>query len=278
MMTVSNDNDFEVLIDPDGCNHWYKKLEINALAQTRDLMMDKPYIDGGMASTTWDMVSLKFATYINGSINDPSGSSNFWTVELALPLRDCVENSMTAQAPPKNGDQWRINFARVEWEVRVFWDERNNDSSFYKLPDVKDIWVWSPQGATNMHLPERWGFVQFSTGVPNSPQPFEVHSEEWNLRTVLAQVYYAERKSLVVNGYYTGDITKLELPGYVLDGSLHTKRPEIVQLHQGGLFNVSVSYDWESSNDGQQTHSVGVGHISHDRLIWFTPESDPIFD
>ena len=26
----------------------------------------------------------------------------------------------------------------------------------------EDNWVWSPQGEIAMHLPERWGFLQFS--------------------------------------------------------------------------------------------------------------------
>ena len=28
-------------------------------------------------------------------------------------------------------------------------------------PHPEDNWVWSPQGAVNMHLPGRWGEVEF---------------------------------------------------------------------------------------------------------------------
>ena len=33
----------------------------------------------------------------------------------------------------------------------------------------EDNWVWSPQGEINMHAPERWGFVRFSTEPAGTP-------------------------------------------------------------------------------------------------------------
>jgi hypothetical protein len=30
----------------------------------------------------------------------------------------------------------------------------------------EDNWVWSPQGVVDMHRPETWGYVQFSTAAP----------------------------------------------------------------------------------------------------------------
>ena len=46
---IFQDNDFEVFIDPDGDNHDYYELEINALNTTWDLRLVKPYRDGGPA-------------------------------------------------------------------------------------------------------------------------------------------------------------------------------------------------------------------------------------
>jgi len=37
----------------------------------------------------------------------------YWTVELALPFHNLVDHSPTASAPPRNKDQWRINFSRL---------------------------------------------------------------------------------------------------------------------------------------------------------------------
>jgi hypothetical protein len=48
---IFHDNDFEVFIDPDGDTHAYYELEVNALATAWDLMLLKPYRDGGRRST-----------------------------------------------------------------------------------------------------------------------------------------------------------------------------------------------------------------------------------
>ncbi|CAE8713654.1 unnamed protein product, partial [Polarella glacialis] len=41
------DSDFEVFLDPSGCCHGYKELEMNALNTVWNLMLDRPYSDGG---------------------------------------------------------------------------------------------------------------------------------------------------------------------------------------------------------------------------------------
>ena len=45
--TIYQENDFEVFIDPDGDTHQYYEFEINALGTEWDLLMVKPYRDGG---------------------------------------------------------------------------------------------------------------------------------------------------------------------------------------------------------------------------------------
>ena len=44
---IFHDNDFEVFIDADGDTHTYYELEINALGTEWDLLLVKPYRDGG---------------------------------------------------------------------------------------------------------------------------------------------------------------------------------------------------------------------------------------
>ena len=41
------DSDFEVFIDADSSCHYYKELEMNAINTVWNLMLDKPYMDGG---------------------------------------------------------------------------------------------------------------------------------------------------------------------------------------------------------------------------------------
>ncbi len=52
---IFHDNDFEVFVDPDGDTHAYYELEVNALGTQWDLMLIKPYRDGGRAIDAWDI-------------------------------------------------------------------------------------------------------------------------------------------------------------------------------------------------------------------------------
>lgn len=162
---IFHDNDFEVFIDPDGDTHEYDELEINALGTEWDLLLTKPYRDDGTAIDSWDIQGLRTGIWIDGTLNDPGDTDAGWSIELAIPwavLEECAHKP----APPEDGDQWRVNFSRVEWKTEIV------DGGYVKLlnpesgrPLLEDNWVWSPQGLINMHYPERWGFVQFS-GLP----------------------------------------------------------------------------------------------------------------
>src|SRR5262249_1329826 len=61
---IFQDNDFEVFIDPDGDNHNYYEIEINALNTVWDLRLVKPYRDGGPALNSWEIPGLKTAIHI----------------------------------------------------------------------------------------------------------------------------------------------------------------------------------------------------------------------
>jgi hypothetical protein len=154
---VYYDNDFEVFIDPDGDRRAYYEVEINALNTIFDLFLERTYIDGGPAHHDWNLKGLKTAVYVDGTLNDSSDVDGGWTIELALPWHSLAEHA-GKRAPPGNGDVWRVNFSRVEWRHRII------DGRYERVPDTsEDNWVWSPQGRINMHLPERWGYVVFST-------------------------------------------------------------------------------------------------------------------
>ncbi len=154
---IFKDNDFEVFIDPNGDTLEYYEFEINALNTGWDLFLDKPYRHGGKAHNEWEIPGLKTAVKVWGTLNNPSDRDRGWTVEIAMPWKVLGEYAHKP-SPPKHGDEWRINFSRVEWKTRVV------DGKYEKVPDEKeDNWVWSPQGEVNMHIPEKWGYVRFST-------------------------------------------------------------------------------------------------------------------
>ncbi len=151
---IFRDNDFEVFLNPTGDGLKYFEFEINALNTGWDLFLDKPYKEGGKADNSWEMPGYKSAVTIDGTLNDPRDRDKGWSVELALPWSAFVERS--GKGRPNTGDAWRMNFSRVEWQVRVV------NGKYEKVPGLKeDNWVWSPQGVVNMHVPEKWGTVRF---------------------------------------------------------------------------------------------------------------------
>jgi WD40 repeat protein len=199
------DNDFEVFVNPDGNNHNYAELEINALNTTWDLRLRRPYRDGVKPEDEWDIPGLKTVVHVDGTINNPRDTDQGWVVEIAIPWD--IVHALNAKRPvvvPRDGDQWRINFSRVEWR----WDIANG--RYVRRKDRReDNWVWSPQGVVNMHQPETWGYVQFSTAAPGTatsqPDP------AGPAKHVLHRIYYAQKKFAKEKGRYAHTLAELGL-------------------------------------------------------------------
>ncbi|MBZ5620851.1 MAG: carbohydrate-binding family 9-like protein [Acidobacteriia bacterium] len=151
---IFRDNDFEVFLNPTGDTRNYFEFEINALNTGWDLFLPRPYRQGGKADNSWEIPGLLTAISIAGTLNNPQDRDRGWNVELAFPWSAFTERSGARR--PEPGAEWRVNFSRVEWRVRTV------NGKYEKLPGLReDNWVWSPQGAIDMHRPEHWGFVKF---------------------------------------------------------------------------------------------------------------------
>lgn len=139
---IWKDNDFEIFIDPYGDGLDYYEFEINALGTVMDLLMTKPYRDGGNFLMHWDFKDLQTAVGHNGTVNDPSDTDKAWYVEIAIPLKSIQRGG----ASPLEQKVWRMNFSRIEW---------------LKEGGPEENWVWSPTGIVDIHIPGRWGYVSF---------------------------------------------------------------------------------------------------------------------
>ena len=154
-------NDFEVFIDPSGDTRNYGEIEINALGTVWDLLLDKPYRIGGKANIHWNLDELKYAIQIEGTLNNPNDIDSFWTIELAIPMNALIELRNKPRKLPEEGEQWRINFSRVQWQHDISdgkYSRKKENGKFLK----EDNWVFSNQGVINMHEPEKWGTLQFT--------------------------------------------------------------------------------------------------------------------
>lgn len=155
---IFHDNDFEVFLNPTRDTLNYYELEINALNTVWDLLLPKPYRQGGKAVDAFDFVGLRHAVRIRGTLNDPRDVDEGWDVEIAFPWASFTEHVGPPEAgtPPRAGEEWAINFSRVEWDTEVVGEK------YKKVEGRREHnWVWSPMGLIDMHLPERWGVVRF---------------------------------------------------------------------------------------------------------------------
>lgn len=212
---IFDDNDFEVFIDPNGDNHEYYEFEINALGTYWDLFLPKPYKDDGKAMNAWEIAGLKSAVAVDGTLNNPGDTDRGWTVEIGIPWKVLAEQARRP-APPEEGDQWRVNFSRVQWPVDL------TTGKYLKPKGAReDNWVWSPQHVVDMHRPETWGYVQFTSRLPDrsrfTPDP------SWPAREWLHRVYYAQRDYRKANGRWAATLKDLgftEGPGALAEAEL----------------------------------------------------------
>lgn len=248
---IFRDNDFEVFIDPNGDNHEYYEVEINALNTTWDLFLPKPYKDDGKALDDWELAGMKTAVHLDGTLNDARDTDRGWTVELALPWKS-IGQQARRPAPPRDGDQWRINFSRVQWPLE-------NDGRSYRKPQgVKEAnWVWSPQGVVDMHRPERWGYVQFSART-SGPVAYVANRDQLTLDRLHA-LYYAQRDYRKAHGRWAASLEELSATG------VRETSPTVRMDVAGEQFEISMV----APPSGQLNIDPPVRlYIRQDSLVW----------
>jgi hypothetical protein len=193
---VFRDNDFEVFIDPDGDAREYYELEVNAFGTIFDLYLHRRYKEEGPAEHGWNCEGLKTAIHIDGTLNDPTDTDKGWSLEWAIPWSSLKPPSSSLKprawdkpgfgekergaARPKPGDEWRVNFSRVQWLHN--WEGTTAPKQLVRPVDPsapagvredakpayektagkpEDNWVWTPQWQIDMHDPRWWGRVRF---------------------------------------------------------------------------------------------------------------------
>ena len=251
---IFHENNFEVFIDPSGDTHNYYELEINALGTIWDLMLTKPYRNGGLPISAWDIRGFKFGIHKQGTINDPSDIDTMWTVEMAFPWRILAE-AAPGKRKPRDGEQWRVNFSRVQWRLDIVDGEYRktiNPETGEPYPEYN--WVWSPQWAIDMHRPEYWGYVQFSDVKAGFKTVDFVEKPQEKIKYILRELYYLQHRFFWENNRYAQNLKELNPDAMDLFSSY-----EITFDAAKTRFRLSIAenekFEW---------------HISEDSRIWKT--------
>ncbi len=227
-------NDFEVFIDPDGDTHNYYELEINALNTAWDLFINKPYRErGNVVLNDWDYTGLKSAISIDGTLNNPNDIDKSWTLEIAIPFKD-LRTAYRKDNVPRD-KFWRVNFSRVNWD----YDLTKEKYSRKKGEDGKFLheynWVWSPTGVINMHLPENWGYVYFSSEKAGANVIFTIPQDE-KIKWKLYELFRANKAYHKTNKRWATSINDLMPSKIVVD---HKEIKPTIEYHSLG-WTISV--------------------------------------
>lgn len=126
----------------------YCELEISPRNVIMDLYVLRADNKGTPAALPYHVFTLNVtsAVVINGTLNKSDDIDTGWTVEFVVPIADLRQVFMPM---PKNGEIWRCNFYRAD------------------LKPERELSAWSWTGLPKFHVPEKFGFLQFSTTPVN---------------------------------------------------------------------------------------------------------------
>jgi len=250
---IYHDNDFEIFLNPTNDTHDYMEYEVNALGTTWDLYLNKPYRDRFVTVLNgWEFLGMKSAVYVDGTLNNPNDTDKGWSVEVFIPWESMLQ-VMRGKEKPEAGEHIRVNFSRVEWTTKV------ENGKYVKIPiegenSIREYnWVWAPTGIINIHLPEYWGFVQFSDKVAGTGEDIFTKSPDEDIKWALRNLYYRQNQYLEAFGKYATHINEL-------------KPEEVCSPEQVNQLKLATTFSMYEMTLPSPTGKLW--HISDDGRVW----------
>jgi len=161
---ICRESDFEIFIDVDSDARNYIEIEFNALGTVWDMTYAKELDKGALpkswpwlpASEPWDVKGMRLAVRTDGTVNYPFDKDEGWTYECSIPWATLQEMSLTGEKLNRNGSSMRVNFSRVQFNIREEWP-------IVDWTPVKGVdWLWSPMLTYRAHITECFGRVIMS--------------------------------------------------------------------------------------------------------------------
>jgi hypothetical protein len=136
----------ELFFDADGDGTTYIELEWNCYNASWDGLAGNP------AGQNWTATGMVSAVKVRGTPDKSTDVDTGMTVEVKIPWK-ALDTNMTRKValPPKNSDQMRINFYRIDQRTGIA---------------TQDLSAWSPTLTSTFHTPGRFGNIIFSTAIP----------------------------------------------------------------------------------------------------------------
>ncbi len=173
---ICRDSDYEIFIDVDGDARNYVELEFNALGTVWDILYEKE-LDKGVIpysyswipeSKPWDIKGLRLAVRTDGTVNYPYDKDEGWYYECSIPWSSLQELSLSGQKLNQNGSSMRVNFSRVQFNIKEEWP-------IMDWSPVKGVdWLWSPELTYCANATETYGRVIMSDRTV-------IQTKDWSL-------------------------------------------------------------------------------------------------
>ena len=147
-----NEEVVEILCDPNDDKINYFEIQVNPLGTVVDLFMNKAYYAGGNANFDWNLVNLKTAVWVDGTVNDVSDVDSMWSCEVAIAYQDIETLISPLSIPPQAGESWRIQPTRYN-------RPRDQQGTVIDPPETS---AWNQTSNASFHVPEKFGRIIFS--------------------------------------------------------------------------------------------------------------------
>lgn len=162
---ICHESDFEIFLDVDGDARNYIEIEFNAIGTVWDILHIKELDKGGLPkgfrnyypiSEPWDVKGMKLAVRTDGTVNYPLDIDEGWYYECSIPWSTLQELSISGEKLNKNGASMRLNFSRVQLNIKEEWP-------IIDWTAIKNVdWLWSPELTYRAHVVETFGRVIMS--------------------------------------------------------------------------------------------------------------------
>ncbi len=246
---IFQDNDFEIFLNPSNDTHNYLEYEVNALGTEWDLFLSKPYRDNPVVMNNWEFAGMKSAIHVEGSLNNPDDTDRYWSLEVFIPW-ESIYQVTRKEGRPEEGEQMRVNFSRVQWTTEV------QDGKYVKIPKpgedkiYEHNWVWAPTGLINIHLPEYWGYVQFTNQIAGIREiEFQKNPDE-DIKWKLRQLYYRQREYRQAYDEYSSSLANLKAEDIFPAGQLRKLTIQTTPSLYEIIYSVDDSFSWHIRQDG----------------------------
>ena len=88
--------------------------------------------------TSWNCENTRASVSVYGGGPMPGTSDRFWTVEIAIPLKECLP---AKNIPPVTGDTWKVNFVRYDKTGGEMWMAFNPTGGKYFDAPASFAWL-----------------------------------------------------------------------------------------------------------------------------------------